>query len=179
MHPLIPMDLLLLWRVFAICVMCMQACAPRYVYHSRSALRRDPIGACYVSRSGSDSAPMYSQYSPCRRGRFHADILSKYHNEIIKTRFNVYFILIYKKRWLGLLYAVLLAFEQNNGWRNTYLYSTQLVYECLRILVVNTVYIIILLIIYILVSVNIRKCMATIMNINYWLFYSTFTNVFV
>ena len=47
----------------------VQACAPRYVYHSRSDDRRDPIGACYVSRSHRDGSPVYNRYSPCRKGQ--------------------------------------------------------------------------------------------------------------
>lgn len=39
------------------------ACAPQYVYHSTNLRRRDPVGACYVSR-GSFSG--FLEYSPCR-----------------------------------------------------------------------------------------------------------------
>ena len=48
---------------------CMQACAPRYVYHSRSTQRRDPIGACYVSKSRTNSTTEYDPYAPCRKGQ--------------------------------------------------------------------------------------------------------------
>jgi len=48
----------------------LQACAPRYVYHSRNDDRRAPIGACYVSRSRANNTLVYNRYSPCRKGQF-------------------------------------------------------------------------------------------------------------
>ncbi|KAK7477964.1 hypothetical protein BaRGS_00030793, partial [Batillaria attramentaria] len=39
-----------------------RACAPRYVYFSASLDKREPVGTCYVSGSGSS----YEEFSPCR-----------------------------------------------------------------------------------------------------------------
>lgn len=40
-----------------------QACAPRYVYLSTQFNKREPVGTCYLARSGSTT---FEEYSPCR-----------------------------------------------------------------------------------------------------------------
>lgn len=39
------------------------ACAPRYVYLSTQFNKREPVGTCYLARSGSTT---FEEYSPCR-----------------------------------------------------------------------------------------------------------------
>lgn len=40
-----------------------QACAPRYVYLSTQLNKREPVGTCYLARSGSTR---FEEFSPCR-----------------------------------------------------------------------------------------------------------------
>ncbi|XP_061179856.1 integrin alpha-8-like isoform X1 [Saccostrea echinata] len=43
------------------------ACAPRYVYLSTQFNKREPVGTCYLARSGSTT---FEEYSPCRGNKF-------------------------------------------------------------------------------------------------------------
>lgn len=50
-----------------------QACAPRYVYFSKSVNRKDPVGTCWVSRMAFSD---FAEYAPCRTSKYcprHAD----------------------------------------------------------------------------------------------------------
>ncbi|XP_071440626.1 integrin alpha-PS2-like isoform X2 [Hetaerina americana] len=43
------------------------ACAPRYVWFSNTAQRRDPVGTCYVAKKAMTD---FSEYSPCRTNQW-------------------------------------------------------------------------------------------------------------
>ena len=45
----------------------LQACAPRYVYFSINKRRMEPVGTCFTAM---DSFSRFSEYSPCRTGKY-------------------------------------------------------------------------------------------------------------
>ncbi|XP_059148980.1 integrin alpha pat-2-like isoform X4 [Physella acuta] len=54
------------------------ACAPRYVYFTQSADKREPVGMCFLSKS---STTVFEKYSPCKIVADQSIIVDQYHRQ--------------------------------------------------------------------------------------------------
>lgn len=55
---------------FGCCCVFLQACAPRYVFHTmqpRKVVRVEPVGTCYMAKKNFQE---YTEYSPCRTSKW-------------------------------------------------------------------------------------------------------------